>query len=366
MSGVDSTPLYQKIAESIREDIFYQNLQPGDRVPTVREMAARWNCTTGTIQRAYQELTRQGLIESYAGKGTMVVQSLKEAHPSPLQQAQLVHRAETFLLEVLSSGYAPEDVETAVQLALDRWRSLRSNPPLKQGITIRFVGSHDPALSRISPMFSDFSTDFTLSITYAGSLGGLMALASNEADIAGCHLWDVESGSYNVPFVKRLLPGTRAALLTLAHRDLGLITQPKNPLDIRTITDLARPGIRFANRQEGAGTRIWLDHQLKLNDMDSESIEGYEQVLATHSELARAVAEDRVDVGLGVHAAAASYNLNFIPLTEEHYELVIPEALFQIAGGCFQAWLDHPDVHAVIESLPGYNLKATGALRWAE
>jgi len=366
MSGIDTTPLYQKIAESIREDILYRELKPGDRLPTVREMAERWKCTPGTVHRAYRELTRQGLIESYTGKGTLVLQSLRQAHPTPLSQAQLVHRAENFLLEVLTSGHSPEDVETAMQLALDRWRALREDPPLKEGLTLRFVGSHDPALSRIAPLFADISKDYTLTVAYAGSLGGLIALAAGEAELAGCHLWDHETDTYNETFVRRLLPGVRVALLTLAHRRLGLIVRPGNPRAIQSIEDLAKPGLRFANRQEGAGTRIWLDHQLGMKGIDCKAIEGYEHTLATHSELARAVAEDQVDVGLGVEAAAASYHRDFIPLTEERYDLVIPNDMFLAAGGSLQAWLENAAVRARLDALPGYSLHETGKLHWVE
>ncbi|MBN2554836.1 MAG: GntR family transcriptional regulator [Anaerolineales bacterium] len=360
----DTTPLYHKIAESIREDILYQKLLPGDRLPTVRELAGTWNCTPGTVHRAFRELTRQGLVESHSGKGTHVIQTIHPAQPTPLRQAQLVHHADSFLLEVLTGGYTPEEIETAFQLALDRWRALRDNPPLRKRLSLRFVGSHDPALSRIAPLFTDFSDDFQLEVAYAGSLGGLMALVNGEADIAGCHLWDQETNTYNVPFVMSLFPGRKMALLTLAHRHLGFITRPGNPHQLFTMRDLSKPGVRFANRQEGAGTRIWFDHQLTLNNISRSDIDGYGNTITTHSELARAVAENRVDVGLGVQAAASSYHLDFVPLTTERYEFILPESVFNSAGGSLQAWLQSDAVQKVLDSMSGYNLEQSGQIRW--
>jgi len=364
MQTSDTTPLYQQIAEAIREDILYRKMRPGDQLPTIREMAARWNCTPGTVHRAYRELNRQGLVESHSGRGTSVIQSIHPPAPTPLRQAQLVHRAESFLLEVLTAGYSPEEVESAIQLALERWRVLSHKPAPARGIKLRFIGSHDPALSIIAPSFIEFSSDYHLEIQYAGSLGGLLALANGEADIAGCHLWDHATDSYNAPFVERLLPGKRIALVTLAHRELGLITQPGNPLDIHTLKDLLHPGLRFANRQEGAGTRIWLDHQLELHQIKRDAIAGYDRIHATHAELARAIAEDQVDVGLGVKAAASSYHLGFVPLARERYDLVVPENIFATAGGSLQAWLKSDGVAKTFHMLSGYNMDETGQVHW--
>lgn len=364
MQTSDATPLYQKIAEAIREDILYQKLVPGDQLPTIRDLAARWNCTPGTVHRAYRELGRQGLVESHSGRGTSVIQAIQPPTPTPLRQAQLVHRAEAFLLEVLTAGYSPEEVEAAMHLATERWRVLSKKTAPARGLALRFIGSHDPALSIIAPSFGDYSNEYHLEIQYAGSLGGLMALARGEADLAGCHLWDHASDSYNTPFVERLFPGKRLALITLAHRELGLITQPGNPRNIHSLHDLLQPGLRFANRQEGAGTRIWLDHQLALNKIACEAITGYDRVHATHSELARAIAEDEVDVGLGVRAAASSYHLGFVPLTRERYDLVVPENIFANVGGSLQAWLKSDVVASSFQQLGGYILEECGHVRW--
>jgi len=121
---MDEVFIYRQITEKIRQDILSGALHPGDRLPSVREMSRTWNCTIGTVQRAYQELAHHGLVTSRAGQGTRVVDRLPLAlqAETPLRRAALVHRAEAFLLEVLSTGYQIAEIEIAVQQALDRWR----------------------------------------------------------------------------------------------------------------------------------------------------------------------------------------------------------------------------------------------------
>ena len=107
---MDKTPLYQQIAESVRQEILYGDLRPGDRLPSIRDMATRWECTLGTAQRAYQELAQQGIVISHSGQGTHVRTAIPAEDAPPLRQAALVNRAEKFLLEALMTGYAPEEL----------------------------------------------------------------------------------------------------------------------------------------------------------------------------------------------------------------------------------------------------------------
>src|SRR5512136_1565966 len=113
--------LYRQVADAIRQKILRGELKPGDRLPSVRAMKAKWGCTVGTVQRAYQELAAQGLVTSHAGQGTRVVGHGPARDDTPLRRAALVHRAEAFLLEVLTAGYSAGEVEDAIRQALDRW-----------------------------------------------------------------------------------------------------------------------------------------------------------------------------------------------------------------------------------------------------
>lgn len=362
------TPLFQEIAETIRQAIFYGKLKPGDELPTVRDMSAQWNCAPGTVQRAYQELSQQGLVTSRPGQGTRVADTTSSSESRPLRRAALVHDAESFLLGALSAGYTPHDVEQAVRQALDRWRGMAEEVPPPAARVVRFIGSHDPAISEIAARFDEIAPGYALHISFAGSLGGLIALAEHKADVAGCHLWDEETDTYNRPFVQRLLPGRRVALLTLAYRCLGLILPPGNPAGITGLHDLAQTGQRFVNRQPGAGTRVWLDAQLRRLGVSPQQINGYDgEPMTTHLEVARAVAENRASVGLGVEAAALSYGLDFINLTTERYDLVIPSETWTTAPvQRLTRWLATDEARAILSGLGGCDIRGMGRVEWME
>lgn len=360
---MDETPLYQQVAESLRQEILSGHLRPGDRLPPVREMARRWHCTVGTVQRAYRELARQGLVVGRRGQGTRVVG--EPAALAPLRRIALVHQAEALLLRAVAEGYDPAEVEEAVRLALDRWRALTRESPTSEAGVLRFSGSHDPSLACVAARFSSIAPGYTLRLTFTGSLGGLMALAQGTADLAGCHLWDAESDTYNVPFVRRLLPGRRVALVTLAYRRVGLIVAPGNPLGLQGLADLARPGLRFIGRPRGTGTRVWLDAQLRRSGLVGPR--GPEMEVATHSELAQAIAEGRADAGLGIEAAASAWGLDFISLTREGYDLVIPAEIWETPPVvALVNWLASEEPRALLADLGGYETEATGRVEWVE
>ena len=330
-------------------------------------MTVRWGCTPGTVQKAYQELTHQGLIVSRPGQGTHVATSPARRAEAPLRWASLVHRAESFLLEVLTTGYTPAEAERAFLAALDRWRVLSSRPAASDATCLRFVGSHDPALALVATHMPEIAPGYGLDVAFAGSLGGLMALARGEADLAGSHLWDQETDTYNAPFVRRLLPGRRVALLTLAYRRLGLVVPPGNPLGLVGLEDLTRPGLVFVNRQRGSGTRVWLDAQLGRRRVSSGSIQGYRDELMTHGEVALAIAEGRADAGLAVEASARAYGLDFLLLTRERYDLVVLAETWSSAPlEALREWLLAPEARAAIADLGGYDVEATGQVEWIE
>lgn len=359
---MNEAPLYQQIAESVRRDILEGRLRPGDRLPPVREMAHRWRCTVGTVQRAYRELARQGLVVGRPGQGTRVAG--ETTPPASLRRVALVHQAEAFLLRAAAEGYDLAEVEQALQLALDRWRALAREMPAPEEQALRFAGSHDLAVARIAACFAEIAPTWTLRLTFTGSLGGLIALAQGTADLAGCHLWDAETDVYNVPFVRRILPGRRTALLTLAHRRVGLIVARGNPLGLSDLTDLARPGLRFVHRPSGTGTRVWLEAQVGRRGLPPPDAR-YEA--ATHSELALLIAEGRADAGLGIEAAARPYSLDFVPLTRERYDLAIPAEKWELPPvQALANWLTSPQARSLLADLGGYDTEETGRVMWVE
>ncbi len=366
---MEESHLYQQIAEGIRAEILSGKLKPGDRLPSVRQLCARWGCTPGTVQRAYHELSRRGLLLSQAGKGTRVAGSIPpsdvQAQPA-LRRASLVHRCEGFLLEALTAGYALPEVQQAFDLALDHWRvqAARQEQPPAAAVTLRFCGSHDMVVNALAQRLGEIVPGAALQVSISGSLGGLEALAKGQADLAGCHLWDVETDSYNLPYIRRLLLVKEVLVYTLAHRRLGLIVAPGNPLHLYQLEDLAKPGVRFANRQPGSGTRVWLDSMLGLQGIAAGQIAGYGDEKKTHSEVARAVAEGSADAGLGLETAAVAYGLDFVFLTRERYDLVL---LAETAGRepvrQLLDWLASPPAKDFVNQFRGYEGSETGARR---
>ena len=190
--------------------------------------------------------------------------------------------------------------------------------------TIVAIGSHDLTLDLLADELGQRYPGRRLSSANVGSLGGLLALGRGEAHLAGSHLLDEETGEYNVPYIRRLLPDTPVVLLGFVHREQGLIVPKGNPKGIQGLADLTRPDVVFVNRQRGAGTRVLLDYRLKQAGIDPRAIQGYERQEFTHLAVAAAVASGAADCGLGILAAARALDLDFVPLDSERYDLVIP------------------------------------------
>lgn len=362
---MEKSHLYRRIVDAIRDDILSGAIKPGAALPPVRKMTERWNCTTGTILRAYQELAHQGLIVSHVGRGTKVVECLPELTSSPLRKATLYNRTEAFLLETITAGFTPDEIEQSLWTALDRWKTYSSEPNKQPPSALRFIGSHDPSLAMVAAHFHEANPELTLQLSFSGSLGGLIALAERRADLAGCHLWDEATDTYNEPFVRKLLPGQKVALLTLAHRRIGLIFAAENPLGLNDLKDLARPGVRFVNRQQGSGTRVWLDAHLQHAGIHPSKIAGYLDEKMTHSEVALSVNKGWAEVGLGVETAALTFGLGFKLLNTERYDLIIPEERWELdAVQALHRLLATDPIKAEINNLGGYDTKETGTLRW--
>ena len=366
---MDEVHLYQKIAETLRQNILRGEIKPGDRLPSVREMAMEWGCTAGTVQRAYHELTKQGLIVSRAGQGTKVVHRISPSLSAnePLRYAAMVHRAEAFLLEMLTAGFELSEIEDGLRQAMDHWRSVNPLPARNVENKIRFAGSHDLVITWLASHFRDITQAYELDLRFIGSIGGLIALAEGDADIAGAHLWDHTNDTFNSSFISRIMPGKRVCLITVAYRRMGLIFPPGNPHNIQGLEDLARENLRFINRQPGSGTRVWLDMTIKKLSIPPGEIVGYGNEKTTHSAVARAIAEGEGDVGVGLEAAARSYGLGFKFLRNDRYDLVVPETnLKHPAAIALMDWLNQSFVKEFITGLGGYDTESTGCIEWVE
>ena len=196
--------------------------------------------------------------------------------------------------------------------------------------TVVIIGSHDVTLDVLANEIKKTHPELNLSSAHVGSMGGIMALKRGEAHMAGIHLLDPDTGKYNISYIKRYLSEQNIVLVNLVFREQGLIVPRGNPKNIAGIEDLARDDILFINRQRGAGTRLLLDLKLKELGISPEKVKGYEREEYTHMAVAAAVAGDGADVGLGIHAAANSLDLDFIPVSPERYDLAIPEEYYKL------------------------------------
>jgi len=225
------------------------------------------------------------------------------------------------------------------------------------------MGSHDLALELLSQELLGAGAGLQLLALPVGSLEGLVALRQGFSHLTGCHLLDFESGEYNRSYVRHLLPDRAVSLVTLAHRQQGLLVYPGNPLGLHSLQDLGRDDVRLINRNRGSGTRLWLDEQLRRLGILPAQVRGYDREAPTHTGLAQAILAGQADVGLGLQAAASQAGLGFIPLFQERYDLVLPQE--QVGENSFQVLgelLSGKDFHRRVEALPGYAASHTGEL----
>lgn len=201
-----------------------------------------------------------------------------------------------------------------------------------------FQGSDDPAVQLLVTPIRRRGGD--LVIRAVGSMGGLAALSRGECHIAAAHLLDDRDGSYNDSFIERFSNGRKWVRILVFYRMQGMIVPAGNPKNIRSFKDFCDGDFVFANRQPGAGTRVLFDHCLKQCGKPASEIRGYEQQCVTHMEAANRVYNGLADAALGIKSAADALGLDFIPLAEEPYELVIPEE-----------HMTHPSITALIGAL---------------
>ncbi|MBI3170136.1 MAG: helix-turn-helix domain-containing protein, partial [Chloroflexi bacterium] len=179
--------------------------------------------------------------------------------------------------------------------------------PKSKKPSVIFSGSHDLALESVTEQLARHVNLLNLPV---GSLDGLVNLRQGLCQISGSHLLD-SSGEYNTPFVKHLFPDRDVEVITLAYRTQGLMLAGGNPKGIKKLSDIARPNVRFLNRNAGSGTRLWLDAELRKLKLPVEKINGYENQVKTHSEAANLISQNKVDVSLGLQAAAHQNGLDF-------------------------------------------------------
>lgn len=284
---------------------------------------------------------------------THLARSLKQSpawirhHILALESADLVE-----VSEVRKTGRVTEKFYRAKAdaLLLQQFILPKTNKP-----AIIFSGSHDIALEEIANRLQKHVMLLGLPV---GSLDGLVNLRQGLCQVSGAHLLD-ESGEYNTPFVRHLFPDRQVKIVTLAYRTQGLMLAKGNPKGVKKISDVAAPNVRFVNRNPGSGTRLWFDAKLRKHNIPADRIVGYEKVVKTHSEAAALIASNMADAAIGLQAAAHLYSLDFIPLFEERYDLVLPRENEKLLLPVLD-YLQSAKFRTELNSLTGYNASHSG------
>lgn len=218
-----------------------------------------------------------------------------------------------------------------------------------------FSGSHDLAVESVA---EHLSKHFHLLSLPVGSLDGLVNLRQGLCQISGAHLLD-ENGEYNTPFVRHLFPDREMEIITLANRTQGLILAQGNPRRVKKIADFANRKVRFVNRNAGSGTRLWFDSELHKLKIPAEKINDYDRVVSTHTEAASLIQNGKVDAAIGLQAAAHQHGLDFIPLFEERYDLVLPREQEKSLSP-FLDYIQTTDFRRALDTLTGYSTAHSG------
>ncbi len=364
-------PLYRQIADGVRQMIAIGKLRSGDRLPPVRQLAKSLNVNQNTVMRAYLELEHDRVVVSRKGGGTRVATGTSGNTIRISRQKMLSDMISDHILKVLSLNYSVDEIEAAFHLHLSRWREgkIMTNRVVKTTAQntcddpVVVSGSHDQALGLLIDLLKH-ETALIIEIHPTGSLGGLIDLQQKRAHLAGIHLMDINTGEYNFPYIKKVLPGTNPVVVHLAYRMQGLIYLPGNPKNIMSLHDLGRPEIIFANRQAGSGTRVLLDLKLQEINLASSDIKGYDREFSTHLAVGISIANGEADTGLGIMAAARSCGLEFLPLFRERYDLVIPESNYQDPR-LIPLWelMNSRRFKDLVAEIGGYDTSETGQIK---
>lgn len=164
--------------------------------------------------------------------------------------------------------------------------------------------------------------------TYLNSFEGLLSLYQDNIHVAACHLFD--GFDYNSSFVRSLMPGIPSVLINVSYRTQGFYVQKGNPKNIKGWSALLRQDISLLNRRVGSSARILLDVQLKRLGIPAANVKGYDKIMKSHLTMAAAIAAGEADLAIGTERISRQIeNLDFIPLLEERFDLVIKKEMME-------------------------------------
>ncbi|HEX9442905.1 MAG TPA: substrate-binding domain-containing protein, partial [Candidatus Binatia bacterium] len=224
------------------------------------------------------------------------------------------------------------------------------------------VAGCNPAMFLAADYLKRRPEEGSLLVRTMGSEAAFAALARGEAHVAGLHILDERSGESNLPYLRRNLKRLACLIVTFAAWEQGLIVAGGNPKRIRAIDDLARRDVRLLNRETGSGARRLLDRRLARAGIESKKVRGYDRSVGSHLDIAWGVREGLADAGIGVAAAAVAFGLDFVPLQEERYDLVIPTEYMDLhpALAVLLDTITSRPFRSEVEAMGGYDTREAG------
>jgi putative molybdopterin biosynthesis protein len=254
---------------------------------------------------------------------------------------------------------------------IDRWIAVHAKageegaPGRRKGSDpgLLAAGSNDPVLEILLNAVKESSPGLLIFSSSTGSTEGLRLLGEGATDIAWCHLLDPETGSYNIPFLSSYLGDRKFAVVHLFYRELGFISAKDAPLRVARFEDLASKDVRFINRQEGSGTRVFLDYNLRKRAIDPSGIRGYDRVVYTHVEAGLALLSGEADACLATVAVARMLGLPFVSLVKESFDMVLAQHTFFTRGvQAFIGTLNSASFRTRVAPLGDYDFSDSGKI----
>ena len=249
----------------------------------------------------------------------------------------------------------PQDCEGYEAGDVVEVRLLRPESELKNTLTI--IGSHDPIIDEITDILKRKDANTVVSSSHVGSMGAIMAIKRGEAQMGAIHLLDEETGKYNDSYINKHFPNGGVKLVKAVKRIQGIMVAKGNPKNITCFEDVFKDGISYVNRQKGSGTRILCDYLIKSKGLDVSGLYGYEREEFTHTSVAAQIATGTADAGLGIYSAAKTYDLDFIPICDEEYDLLVSESAWNTQKvQSFLNVLKSEELKRRLDKLGGYQL----------
>ena len=284
------------------------------KTPTVQDRCVKAVLTRPVVSGLkYQEFVRVRM--GYVGNKLMA---------SPLSRGSGVVSSFMKADGILEVPQGLEGYEAGAEVSI---RLLCAEEKLKNTVVV--IGSHDPLLDELGDMLHVADNDIYMSSSHVGSMGGIMAIRRGEAHAAGCHLLDTETGEYNLAFMRKYFPKGGVKLIRCVGRQQGMMVAKGNPLNIQKFSDISKEGVRYVNRQKGSGTRILTDFLCHQENLDTTSIYGYDREELTHTSVAAQIVSGSADAGMGIYSAAMLYDLDFIPICIEEYDLIVSDKAWE-------------------------------------